>query len=173
MIQYRGLNSARMKDVLYILPKAKAKIRNYPLPTIENIEGCCEEVSDDDLQGDGLEIIIPSNIIDIYTRLKILLGLKLSGHPEIPTEASNLLDELYKNEKYKTNNIIEMLSINFIHIKWIYSAKYLSKSHLKQDVKYRSIYWMSWIRVHTKSIYQLHCKLIKINLNSNHIPNWL
>ena len=49
------------------------------------------------LQGRGIEkIIIPSNIIDIYTRLEVLLGLKLSGHTNILTEASNLIDELYK-----------------------------------------------------------------------------
>ena len=49
-----------------------------------------------DLQGEGVKIIIPSNIIDIYTRLEILLGLKLSGHTDTITEASNLIDELYK-----------------------------------------------------------------------------
>ena len=50
-----------------------------------------------DLQGQGIEkIIIRSNIIDIYTRLEILLGLKLSGHTDTLTEASNLIDELYK-----------------------------------------------------------------------------
>ena len=48
------------------------------------------------LQGEGVKIIIPSNIIDIYTRLEILLGLKLSGHTDTLTEASNLIDELYK-----------------------------------------------------------------------------
>ena len=48
------------------------------------------------LQGEGLKIIIPSNIIDIYTRLEILLGLKLSDHTDTLTEASNLIDELYK-----------------------------------------------------------------------------
>ena len=49
------------------------------------------------LQGRGIEkIIIPSNIIDIYTRLEILLGLKLSGHSDTLTEASNLIDELCK-----------------------------------------------------------------------------
>ena len=49
------------------------------------------------LQGRGIEkIIIPSNIIDIYTRLQVLLGLKLSGHSDTLTEASNLIDELYK-----------------------------------------------------------------------------
>ena len=51
---------------------------------------------DSDLQGEGIKIIIPSNIIDIYTRLEILLGLKLSGHSDTLTEASNSIDELYK-----------------------------------------------------------------------------
>ena len=31
----------------------------------------------DDLQGQGLKIIIPSNIIDIYTKLEVILGIKL------------------------------------------------------------------------------------------------
>ena len=49
------------------------------------------------LQGRGTaKIIIPSNIIDIYTRLEVLLGLKLSGHTDTLIEASNLIDELYK-----------------------------------------------------------------------------
>ena len=49
------------------------------------------------LQCRGIEeIIIPSNIIDIYSRLEILLGLKLSGHSDTLTEASNLINELYK-----------------------------------------------------------------------------
>ena len=50
----------------------------------------------DDLQGEGLKIIIPSNIIDIYTKLELLLGLKLSGHTDTLTEASNLIDEIYR-----------------------------------------------------------------------------
>ena len=51
---------------------------------------------DSDVQDEGVKIIIPSDIIDIYTRLEILLGLKLSGHTDTLTEASNLIDELYK-----------------------------------------------------------------------------
>ena len=52
---------------------------------------------DKKLKGRGIEkIIIPSNIIDIYTRLEVLLGLKLSGHTDALTETSNLIDELYK-----------------------------------------------------------------------------
>ena len=52
---------------------------------------------DTKLKGRGIEkIIIPSYIIDILTRLEVLLGLKLSGHSDTLTEASNLIDELYK-----------------------------------------------------------------------------
>ena len=90
----KGLKSARMKDALINLPKEIDKIRNPPLPAIEN--EC------DNLQGEGIEkIIIPSNIVDIYTRLEILLGLKLSGHTDTLTEASNLIDELYKRGEIK------------------------------------------------------------------------
>ena len=49
------------------------------------------------LKGRGVEnIILPSNIIDTYTRVEILLRLKLSGHTDTLTEASKLRDELYK-----------------------------------------------------------------------------
>ena len=52
-----------MKDALYAVPKAIDRIRNPPLPTTENVE------DSSDLEGEGVKIIIPSNIIDIYTRL--------------------------------------------------------------------------------------------------------
>ena len=84
----KGLKSARMKDALFNLPKEIDKIRNPPLPAIE--------IESDNLHGEGAKIIIPSNIIDIYTRLEVLLGLKLGGHTDTLTEASNLLDQLYK-----------------------------------------------------------------------------
>ena len=49
------------------------------------------------LEGQGTEKnIIPSNIVDIYTRLEILLGIKLSGRTDTLTEDSNLIAELYK-----------------------------------------------------------------------------
>ena len=52
---------------------------------------------DTTLKGNGIEkIISPSNIIDIYTRLDILLGFKISGHNDTLTEARNLIDQLYK-----------------------------------------------------------------------------
>ena len=55
------------------------------------------EITDDSdgLQEEGVKIIIPSDIIDLYTRLDLLLGLKVSGHTDIFTETSTLIDELY------------------------------------------------------------------------------
>ena len=57
-----------------------------------------DEITDNsDLEGQSIEkIIIPNNIVDIYTRLEVLLGLKISGQSDTLTEASNLIDELYK-----------------------------------------------------------------------------
>ena len=49
---------------------------------------------DTKLSGKGVKVIIPSKTIDIYTRLEIFPGLKLSGHTDTLTEASNLIDEL-------------------------------------------------------------------------------
>ena len=89
----KGLKSSRHKDALYNLPKAIDKIRNPPLPSIENVE------TSTDLEGRGVKIIIPSNIIDIYTRFEFLLGLKLSNHTDTLTEASNSIDDLYKRGK--------------------------------------------------------------------------
>ena len=48
------------------------------------------------LQAEGVKFIIPSNIIEFYTRLEILLGLKISVLSDTLTEASNLIDELYE-----------------------------------------------------------------------------
>ena len=86
----KSLKSTRMKDAFYNLPKAIAKIRNPPLPPVEIIED-----ASDNLQGEAVKIFNPSNIIDIYTRIEILLGLSLSGHTDTLTEASSLLDEQY------------------------------------------------------------------------------
>ena len=72
--------------------------------------------SDSDLQGQGVKIIIPSNIIDIYTRLEILLGLKLSGRSDTLTKTSALIDELYKRgeiqNKQQYRNALNKFSIH-------------------------------------------------------------
>ena len=88
MHQSKGMNSARMQDALYNLPREIDRIRNPPITAIES--------QSDNLEGEGVKIIIPSSVIDIYTRLEVLLGLKLSGHTDTLTEASNLIDGLYK-----------------------------------------------------------------------------
>ena len=55
------------------------------------------------LEDQGVEkIIIPSIIIDIYTRLEVLLGLKLSESTDTLTEDINLTDEI--NQGYEMQN---------------------------------------------------------------------
>ena len=88
---YTGIGDHTSKRRTFLtktLPKLVEEIQNKTF----------EEITDDsdDLQGEGVKTIIPSNIIDIYIRLEILLGLKLSGHTGTLTEASNLIDDLYK-----------------------------------------------------------------------------
>ena len=59
-----------------------------------------DRVNKSNLEGQEIEkSIIPPNIIDIHTGLEFLLGLKLSRHTKTLTEASNLLDELYKRRE--------------------------------------------------------------------------
>ena len=54
------------------------------------------EDKSDALLGEGLKVIVPSNNIDIWVRLEVLLGLKQTGHTDTVTEASNLIAEIYK-----------------------------------------------------------------------------
>ena len=90
-IGYNGIGDRDSKRKLFFTKKLPKLVEDIQNKTFDEIAD-----DSDDLQGDGVKIIIPSNIIDIYTRLEILLGLKLSGHTDTLTEASNLLDELYK-----------------------------------------------------------------------------
>ena len=68
------------------LPEKVAEIQSR-VPSGEEFDG---------LKGQGVKIIIPSNLIDFRTRLEVLLVLKLSGRTDTLTEASNLKDEFYK-----------------------------------------------------------------------------
>ena len=70
------------------LPKLVEEIQNKTFDEITE--------DSDNLQGEGIKIIIPSDIIDIWRRLEVLLGLKLSGHTDTLTEASNLIVDFYK-----------------------------------------------------------------------------
>ena len=70
------------------------------------------------------KIITPSNITDIYTRLEVLLGLKLSGHTDILTEASNLIDEIYEGVEIQNDNNIERFLTNFLPGNWNFPVNY-------------------------------------------------
>ena len=87
-----GVKSSKRKTFLTkTLPKLVDDIQIKTFDEIIN--------DSDNLQGEGFKIIIPSNIVGIYTRLKILLGSKLSGHADTLTDASNLIDELYNRSE--------------------------------------------------------------------------
>ena len=85
-IGYTGIGDIKSKRKIFLTEKLPKLVEYIQNRTFDEI----------DLEGQGVKIIIPSNIIDIYTRLEVLLGLKLSGHTDTLTEASNLIDELYK-----------------------------------------------------------------------------
>ena len=89
---YTGVGDRDSKRKTFFLIKLPKLVEGIQNKTFDGIN----DDSDSDLQGQGVKIFIPSNIIDIYTRLEILLELKLSGHTDTLTEASNLIDELYK-----------------------------------------------------------------------------
>ena len=62
------------------------------------------------------KFIIPSNIIDIYTRLEIIRGLKISGHTDTLTDASNLIDELRKRGEIQNKQQYRNAPNNFSKI---------------------------------------------------------
>ena len=90
-IGYTGIGDIKSKRKIFLTETLRKLADEIQKRTFEEIN-----IDSDNLQGDGVKIIIPSNIIDIYTRLEILLRLNLSGHTDTLTEASNLIDELYK-----------------------------------------------------------------------------
>ena len=85
-LRYTGKGDKLSKRKLFFtitLPKLVEEIQNKTLDKI-------------DLEGQAVKNTIPSNTIDIYTRLEILPGLKPSGLTDTLTGASNLKDNLYK-----------------------------------------------------------------------------
>ena len=91
-IYQRGMESARLNDTIYTLPKVLQKFLNLLLPKLGNEN----ENESDDLQSEGLKVIIPSNIFDNCTRFEVFSGLKLCGHTDTLTEDSNLMHGIYK-----------------------------------------------------------------------------
>ena len=93
------------------------------------------EEKSDNLHGDGLKIIVPSNIIDICTKLETLLGLELSGHTDTLTKASNLIDEIYKRAEIQNEqqhrNAIDKISTHWREI----ASKLIDQIALKTQPK--------------------------------------
>ena len=85
-LRYNGTGDRDSKRKTFFTKKLPKLVEDIQNRTFDEI----------DLENQGVKIIIPSNLIDIYTRLEILLGLKLSGHSDTVTEASALIDQLYK-----------------------------------------------------------------------------
>ena len=76
-------------------------------------------------KGQGIEkSIIPSDLVDTYTTLEILLSLKVSGHNNTLTEASNLIDELYKRGEIQNEQQYRNALSQFHAHKWNYQVKY-------------------------------------------------
>ena len=102
-------HSTRSKYIKNNLQNRVDKILNHvissSLPTKSLVTSSipASEIEDSDLEGSGVtKIFIPGNIIEIWTRLEVLLELKLSGHTDTLTEASSLIDELYKRGERQT-----------------------------------------------------------------------
>ena len=88
---YTGIGDRDSKRKTFFTKTLPKLVDEIEKKTFDEITDCSN-----DLQGDGVRIFIPSNIIDIYTRLEVLLGLKLSGHTDTLTEATKLIDDFYK-----------------------------------------------------------------------------
>ena len=79
------------------------KILNPPIAAIASGESDEYESLESDLEGNGTKtIVVPSDSDEIWTRLQVLLGLKLAGHTDTLIEASQLLDALLKRGGIET-----------------------------------------------------------------------
>ena len=54
-------------------------------------------------RGEKMKNLVTSNKIDMLNRLEVLLGKKVRGHADTPTEAINLKDELYNKGEIQTD----------------------------------------------------------------------
>ena len=70
-------------------------------------------VSPGEIEAEGLKIVLPLNSIDVWTRWKELLGLKLKGHTDTLTEASNLTDEFLKRVEVQDERHYRNAFVNF------------------------------------------------------------
>ena len=107
-----------------------------------------------------MNIVIASNIIDFWTCIEVLLRYKPSGHTDTLTEASHLLDELYKRAEMETEQQYPKALGKFrTKIKKL-PTKLLQKVTSNTSLKTDKHKFLVWINLYTKSIYLNHYKLI-------------
>ena len=88
-IGYTGIGEIKSKSNNFLSRDLHGKVAK-----IEN--GIVNEEENDGLHGEGMNTIIPSIIIDNYTWLGVLLGLKLSRHTDTLKKVGNFMGEVYK-----------------------------------------------------------------------------
>ena len=81
---------------------------------MQPLENEKREDKPNDSQEEGMKFIFPCNIINFYTRLEVLIGLKVFGHADTLKEASNIIDELDKicdiDNEQQDQNALEKFS---------------------------------------------------------------
>ena len=93
-------SSTRQK---YIKNQLKSRVQNILKPPVAAIASGESDEYETDLEGNGTKtIVVPSDSDEIWTRLQVLLGLKLAGHTDTLIEASQLLDALFKKDEIET-----------------------------------------------------------------------
>ena len=70
------------------------------------------------LQVEGMKVIISCNSIDIWTKIEVLRGLKLSNHAVTLTEESNLINELYQRGEIQSEQKYRNPLHNFLSFVW-------------------------------------------------------
>ena len=90
-LNFTGIGDKLTKKKTTLVQKLSKLVEDNQNKTFDEI------IDTSDNLEEGIEkIFIPYNTIDIYTRREVLLRLKLSDGTDILTEASNIMDELYK-----------------------------------------------------------------------------
>ena len=89
---------------LNLKKESQKRLDNIPNPLLA-LPADESEDAPDGLQRNGIKNFIPSNLIDMWTRLENLRRLKLFGHTDTLTEAGNLRDDFYKRDEIETERL--------------------------------------------------------------------
>ena len=108
-IKYDSKTDRKSKRREYIRDELPSRVRNIlepPIATIASGESDEYESIGSDIDGNGVKkriIVVPEGSDEIWTKLQVLLGFKLSGHTDTLIEASQLIDALFKKGEIETD----------------------------------------------------------------------